>query len=377
MWNSEAVLENSVTTECPKFRYDAVHELPELELEVVVPETYTVELRQVTVPSVTMQYIDKEIGLDTVVDTLFTSEKYTSYDYRFRQKLSHRSDSEEETEKVYCTTTSPEEYVENHDFDGILELTGEVCPNELYELSELSDSYSHSYDFHSYWSAENGAFADLTIDKDWKYVWLESVAAENVTLSDLSETVAEYEYSLHSPVFPEPAPNAISLWTGDTVIRVLAGEEVVLPQATDPDGDELVHVFPDQFDENGVWQTEKWNYGGYDFTVIAFDGVFAVEETYKVQVVKDTDKDTSPMFLRKFPQKNNVDVISVVQGETAVLPHDIAFDPDFADYENLGYVELNRKCIGYCNTHIVIVDTVCCLLHFISMGIWIMITLLP
>lgn len=103
-----------------------------------------------------------------------------------------------------------------------------------------------------------------------------------------------------------------------TPVTVTEGELITLNvTATDPDGDDVTITFPQPFNQNGEWQTQRTDAGTYAVTIRASDGQAQVQETITVRVLQFN---TPPVI-------EMADELTVFEGDFVTLNHTI-FDPD-------------------------------------------------
>ena len=83
--------------------------------------------------------------------------------------------------------------------------------------------------------------------------------------------------------------------SGDGVVVLVEETELVslVPQAQDPDADQLQFTFTTPLDENGEWQTTYGDAGEYTVTVTASDGTLTANQDVLVIVRK---KEEAPTF---------------------------------------------------------------------------------
>lgn len=83
--------------------------------------------------------------------------------------------------------------------------------------------------------------------------------------------------------------------TGDATIILIEETELVslVPQAQDPDNDDLIFTFTSPLDENGEWQTTYGDFGEYTITITASDG--SLTSTKEVLVIVNK-KEEAPVL---------------------------------------------------------------------------------
>ncbi len=98
----------------------------------------------------------------------------------------------------------------------------------------------------------------------------------------------------------------------------------LMPEAIDPDGDQVVYYFPPPFDDEGVWETGFEDAGEYLIDITASDGQEQDVETVKIIV---TNKNQAPTFSESSITVQEGDLVDLT--EYIVDPDEDILDFDF------------------------------------------------
>ncbi|MEK6823190.1 MAG: Ig-like domain-containing protein [Nanoarchaeota archaeon] len=103
-----------------------------------------------------------------------------------------------------------------------------------------------------------------------------------------------------------------------TAISATEGDKVVIvPQASDPDGDKTSFIFSKPLDDRGVWQTKAGDAGAYTVNVTVSDGALTDSASVKITVAK----------LNQAPLISGLSDVTVDEGQTVTLSPKVS-DPD-------------------------------------------------
>ncbi|MBD3259149.1 hypothetical protein GF371_00800 [Candidatus Woesearchaeota archaeon] len=134
------------------------------------------------------------------------------------------------------------------------------------------------------------------------------ISASNINVTDLKY---RYKYKNTQPIL-EPISN----------ISVTEKEEIVLnPVATDADGNNLLFIFPEPFDENGKWKTTRGDSGNYTIEIRVSDGLLSDSKNVNIEV--------KPLSLHA-PDLQHIPDITVKEGDLVTIIAN-ATDPDNDD----------------------------------------------
>lgn len=98
----------------------------------------------------------------------------------------------------------------------------------------------------------------------------------------------------------------------------------LVPQASDPDGDELIFTFTSPLNENGEWQTTYGDAGEYTVTVTASDGDLTSTQDVLLVIQK---REEPPVIGSATPQESAVQLQETESQEFRVQASDLNNDP--------------------------------------------------
>lgn len=164
----------------------------------------------------------------------------------------------------------------------------------------------------------------------------------SITASITAENTSSPPNRTEPPNIVDVQPTEeVSLNIQNETTRVSAVETQtikLLPQAFDPEGNQLVFTFSHPFNSSGEWQTKVGDAGDYVVNVTASDGVDEVTRAIRITIKN----------LNRAPVLGKINDISVLEGETIVV-NPLAVDPDGDQltYEYSGYLTGPRKETGF------------------------------